>query len=89
MFTGMTSCADHSYFLPKYNLAFEAHWPRPARTCGSLIRGLFTDAPAGRSPDPDALARAVSLLEAQDIHAATMAFTELGYEVTLQAHTLR
>ncbi|WP_354214981.1 hypothetical protein [Arthrobacter sp. UYCo732] len=93
----MTPCTNHRYFLPSYGLAFEASWPRPARTGSSWIRarlqGLLFDGPAPGSPEgtvnPDALSAAVQLIEAQDIEAATMAFTELGYHVRVHAHALR
>jgi hypothetical protein len=89
----MTPRADHRYFMPRYGLAFEAHWPRPARTGSGWLRAsliaLLFSGPAPGSPeaavDPGALTAAVQLVEEQDIEAATMAFTELGYEVTVHA----
>lgn len=57
------------------------------------LRGLIFDGPTPGSPegavDPEALSAAVKLVEAQDIEAATMAFTELGYDVRVQAHAVR
>ena len=93
MLIGMTPCTDYRYFLPSHGLAFEAFWPRPARMGSGWIRarlrGLFFGGPTPGSPegavDPDALAAALELVEAQDIEAATMAFTELGYDVTVHA----
>jgi hypothetical protein len=89
----MTARTDHRYFLPRYGLAFEASWPRPARTGSGWIRAslrcLLFDGPTPGGPegavDPDALSAALELVEAQDIEAATMAFTELGYDVTVHA----
>ncbi|HEX9088867.1 MAG TPA: hypothetical protein VF867_15220 [Arthrobacter sp.] len=89
----MTPRTDHRYFLPRHGLAFEASWPRPARTGSSWIRarlhGLVFGGPTPGSPEekvnPAALGAAVDLVEAQDIEAATKAFTELGYQVTVRA----
>lgn len=89
----MTPRTDHRYFLPQHGLAFEASWPRPARTESSWIRarlhGLVFGGPTPGSPEaavnPAALLAAVDLVEAQDVEAATMAFTELGYHVTVRA----
>lgn len=91
----MTPRTDHRYFLPRHGLAFEASWPRPAHTGSRWIRarlhGLMVGGPTPGSPEhevnPAALLAAVDLVEAQDIEAATMAFTELGYDV--RVHTLR
>lgn len=95
MFRGMTPRTDHRYFLPRHGLAFEASWPRPARAGSGWIRArlsaLFFGGPTPGSPeqmvDPDELSAAVKLVEEQDIEAATMAFTELGYDV--RVHALR
>lgn len=95
MFIGMTPRTDHRYFLPRHGLAFEASWPRPARTGSGWIRarlhGLIVGGPELDSPErqvnPVALQAAVELVEDQDIEAATMAFTELGYHV--RVHALR
>lgn len=89
----MTPRSDHSYFLPRYGLAFEASWPRRPRTGSDRIRdwmrGLFVDGPTPGSPEhavnQSAFMAAVELLEAEDIGGATMAFTDLGYEVTVHA----
>lgn len=97
MLIGMNTRSDLRYFLPRHGLAFEASWPRQPRSGSSWIRarlrGLIFDAPESGRPEravnPDALHAAVELLEAQDVAAATMAFTELGYEVRVQAHALR
>jgi hypothetical protein len=89
----MTPRTDHRYFLPEHGLAFEASWPRQARTGSGWIRarlhGMIFGGPTPGSPEemvrPDALGAAVDLIEAQDIDAATTAFTELGYRVTVHA----
>ncbi|WP_427170950.1 hypothetical protein [Arthrobacter sp. 92] len=89
----MTPRTDHRYFLPRHGLAFEASWPRPARTRRGWIRarfyGLVFGGPTPGSPEekvnPEALVAAVDLVEAQDIEAATRAFTEMGYRVTVRA----
>lgn len=95
MFIGMTPRTDHRYFLSRHGLAFEASWPRPARAGSGWIRArlnaLLFGGPAPGSPeqavDPARLSAAVQLVEEQDIEAATMAFTELGYHV--RVHSLR
>jgi len=89
----MTPRADHSYFLPRHWLAFEASWPRPGHTGSGWIRarlhGLVFGGPTPGSPEekvnPAVLGAAVGLVEAQDIEAATRAFTDLGYRVTVRA----
>jgi hypothetical protein len=91
----MTPRTDHRYFLSRHGLAFEASWPRPARAGSGWIRArlhaLVFGGPTPGSPehvvDPAELSAAVKLVEEQDIEAATMAFTELGYVV--QVHALR
>jgi hypothetical protein len=93
MCIGMTPRTDHRYFLPEHGLAFEASWPRPARTGSGWIRarlhGMIFGGPTPGSPEqsvsPAALLAAVDLVEAQDIEAATMAFTDLGYHVRIHA----
>jgi hypothetical protein len=93
MFRGMTPRANHRYFLPRHGLAFEASWPRPARTGSGWLRtrlhGLVFGGPipgsAEEKVNPGALVAAVDLVEAQDIEAATRAFTDLGYHVTVRA----
>jgi hypothetical protein len=87
----MTPRSEHSFFLPRHGLVFEAHWPRPARTGNGWIRALFGH-PLARpdgNVDPAALAEAVRLVEEQNVASAAMAFTELGYAVTVQVHALR
>lgn len=88
----MTPRTEHSFFLPRHGLVFEAYWPRPARTGGGWIRGMFGGnrlaSPEG-NVDPEALAEAVRLVEEQNVESAALAFTDLGYAVTVQAHALR
>ncbi|WP_139187326.1 hypothetical protein [Pseudarthrobacter chlorophenolicus] len=89
----MTPRSDHSYFLPRYGLAFEASWPRQSRKGSDRFRAwihdLFMGGPTPGSPEhtvsQNAFVAAVELLEAEDIGAATMAFTDLGYDVTVHA----
>lgn len=92
MFIGMTPRSDHRFFLPRHGLVFEASWPRPVRTGPGWIRAhlhaLAFGGPTPGSPehevDPEALSAAVEMVEAQDIDAAAMAFTELGYVVQVR-----
>ncbi|WP_227471717.1 hypothetical protein [Paenarthrobacter sp. YJN-5] len=89
----MTPRSDHRFFLPRHGLVFEASWRRPARTVRSWVRAhlhaLAFGGPIPGSPehdvDPVALTAAVELLEEQDIDAAAMAFTDLGYVVQVHA----
>lgn len=93
MFRGMTPRTDHRYFLPLHGLAFEASWPRPARSRSgwmrARLRGLIVGGPTPGSPEssvsPEALVAAVNLVEEQDVEAATSAFTNLGYTVSVRA----
>lgn len=88
----MTPRTDHRYFLPRHGLAFEASWRRPARKRGGWIRSLLSGGAAGSPEDsvsPAALLAAVDLLEDEDVDAATMAFTDLGYDVRVRALSAR
>jgi hypothetical protein len=88
----MTPRSEHSYFLPRHGLVFDARWARRARRGNGWFRSLFGGAGPGRpekTVDPEELAEAVRLVEEQDVESATTAFTELGYDVTVQAHSLR
>ncbi len=93
MFIGMTPRLEHRYFLPRHGLVVEASWPRQELTGSGWIRAwlhgiLFGGATPGTpeaTVDPEALNKAVELIEEQDVEAATMAFTQLGYEVLVHA----
>jgi hypothetical protein len=88
----MTPLTDHRYFLSSYGLAFEASWPRRARSFGSRLldhaRYALFGGPAPDSPEAvvnrEAYLAAIDHVHKQDIEAAARAFTDLGYDVSIR-----
>lgn len=78
--------------MPDHRLAFDMAWPPPPRT-RTRLRGLLKSTLIGGLPHwaPEAavsgkeFARALKVLDTQDIGRSVEAFTGLGYEVTVRA----